>query len=50
MIRYTDGKEPVENLGHTFKFVGNPSDLHDGRFELRREAAVEKLDAKMSSV
>ncbi|KAE8369169.1 hypothetical protein BDV27DRAFT_121176 [Aspergillus caelatus] len=56
VIRYTDGKEPAEELGYVFKFVGNPNDLHDGRFELRawlklmgREAAVEKLDAKISS-
>lgn len=33
-ISYTDGCEPVEDLGHVFKFVGNVRDLSDGTFDL----------------
>lgn len=33
-INYTDGSEPVEDLGHVFKFVGNVRDLSDGTFDL----------------
>ena len=52
-IRYTDGKEPADDIGYTFKFKGNPKELSEGSFDLRvwlermgRLAAVEKLDAK----
>jgi gamma-glutamylcyclotransferase (GGCT)/AIG2-like uncharacterized protein YtfP len=34
LIRYTDGKSPVENDGHAFLFVGNPRDLEGGDFAL----------------
>lgn len=54
-IRYTDGKEPADNVGYTFKFKGDQTDLSDGIFDLRvwlermgRLAAVKKLDAKNS--
>ncbi|KAJ1714901.1 poly(A) polymerase pla1 [Aspergillus flavus] len=57
IIKYMDGKEPAEEVGYTFKFVGNLRDLHEGRFELRawlklmgREDAVEKLDDRVSFV
>lgn len=52
-IRYTDGKEPIEEFGYTFKFRGDQKELTEGVFDLRvwlkrmeREAAVTKLDAK----
>jgi hypothetical protein len=53
LMKYTDGKEPAEDLGYTFKFAGNPKDLSEGSFDLRvwlkmmgTHAAVDKLDAK----
>ncbi|EMT71548.1 hypothetical protein FOC4_g10010053 [Fusarium odoratissimum] len=33
-IQYTDGKEPDEDFGHVFMFVGNPRDLQEGEFDL----------------
>lgn len=33
-IRFTDGKEPGEVSGMTFKYVGNPVDIDDGQFNL----------------
>lgn len=33
-IRYTDGKEPAEDYGYTFKFVGDRRDLSEGVFGL----------------
>ncbi|KAH8431696.1 uncharacterized protein LDX57_009350 [Aspergillus melleus] len=35
LIRYTDKQEPSQDLGHTFKFIGNPRDLSEGTFDLR---------------
>ncbi|CVL07012.1 hypothetical protein FPRO04_12110 [Fusarium proliferatum] len=34
LIQYTDGKEPAEDSGHVFMFVGNPRDLKEGEFDL----------------
>lgn len=34
LIQYTDGKEPAEDFGHVFMFVGNQRDLQDGEFSL----------------
>ncbi|KAJ6076651.1 hypothetical protein N7499_008632 [Penicillium canescens] len=34
-IRYTDGKEPADDVGYTFKFKGDQNDLRDGTFDLR---------------
>ncbi|RHZ69156.1 hypothetical protein CDV55_103947 [Aspergillus turcosus] len=55
LIRYTDGKEPSEDLGYTFNFVGNLSELSEGEFDLKiwlrrigRQAAADKLDAARS--
>jgi hypothetical protein len=52
LIRYTDGKEPSEDLGYTFKFVGDPCELTEGEFDLKvwlrrmgRHAAADKLEA-----
>ncbi|KAJ4256815.1 hypothetical protein NW762_008911 [Fusarium torreyae] len=36
LIQYTDGKEPVEDFGHVFMFVGNPRDIQDGEFDLEK--------------
>ncbi|KAL3468101.1 hypothetical protein BJX64DRAFT_246882 [Aspergillus heterothallicus] len=33
-ITYTGGEEPSEIKGHTFKFVGDSTDLEDGKFDL----------------
>ncbi|EXL74000.1 hypothetical protein FOPG_10817 [Fusarium oxysporum f. sp. conglutinans race 2 54008] len=33
-IQYTDGKEPDEDFGHVFMFVGDPRDLQEGEFDL----------------
>lgn len=33
-IRYTDGKEPAENYGYTFKFASDQRDLSEGGFDL----------------
>ncbi|OQE22743.1 hypothetical protein PENFLA_c012G10228 [Penicillium flavigenum] len=56
-IHYTDGKEPADEVGYTFKFEGSKKDLSDGIFDLRiwlkrmgRLAALEKLDAKKSTI
>ena len=55
-ISYTDGEEPSEGIGYTFKFRGDQKDLSEGTFDLRvwlkrmgRHAALEKLDAKKST-
>ncbi|GFF37011.1 hypothetical protein IFM51744_03318 [Aspergillus udagawae] len=52
LIRYMDGMEPSEDLGYTFKFVGDPRELSDGEFDLKvwlrrmgRHAAADKLQA-----
>ncbi|KAF5620174.1 poly(A) polymerase pla1 [Fusarium sp. NRRL 52700] len=34
IIQYTDEKEPAEDFGHVFMFVGNPRDLQEGEFDL----------------
>ncbi|KAJ5565761.1 hypothetical protein N7535_007399 [Penicillium sp. DV-2018c] len=54
-IRYTDGKEPADDVGYTFKFKGDQNELSDGTFDLRvwlermgRVAAVKNLDVKKS--
>ena len=33
-IQYTDGGEPSEANGWTFKYAGNPMDVNDGAFDL----------------
>ncbi|KAH7153919.1 hypothetical protein DER46DRAFT_389932 [Fusarium sp. MPI-SDFR-AT-0072] len=33
-IQYTDGREPAEDFGHVFMYVGNPQDLQEGKFDL----------------
>lgn len=33
-IHYIDGKEPTEEFGYVFMYVGNPRDLRDGEFDL----------------
>lgn len=52
LIRYIDGKEPSEDLGYTFKYVGDPRELTEGQFDLKvwlrrmgRHAAADKLEA-----
>ncbi|SPJ78782.1 uncharacterized protein FTOL_07173 [Fusarium torulosum] len=35
LIQYTDGKEPAEDFGYVFMFVGNPRDLEEGDFNLQ---------------
>ncbi|GFF78032.1 hypothetical protein IFM62136_09716 [Aspergillus lentulus] len=52
LIRYTDGKEPSEDLGYAFKFDGDPHELSEGKFDLKvwlrqmgRHAAADKLEA-----
>ncbi|KAK2873580.1 hypothetical protein FQN49_002267 [Arthroderma sp. PD_2] len=52
-IEYIDGKEPSEQPGFSFLFVGNARDLTEGSFDLGvwlrrmgRQAALDKLDAK----
>jgi hypothetical protein len=32
-IMYTDGEQPAEELGSTFKFVGNLRYLSEGQFD-----------------
>lgn len=34
LIDYTDDKEPLDEFGFVFKFVGNVRDLSDGTFDL----------------
>jgi hypothetical protein len=34
LIQYTDGKEPADDYGHVFMFVGSQKDLQDGEFNL----------------
>jgi len=53
VISYTDGREPKEEIGHVFKFVGDEREISEGMFDLRvwlrrmgRGGAVERLDAK----
>ncbi|KAE8148878.1 hypothetical protein BDV25DRAFT_10397 [Aspergillus avenaceus] len=50
LIMYTDGGEPREEMGYTFKFVGNPRDLSEGGFDITawlmligRHDVVEKM-------
>lgn len=57
LLRYTDGKEPSEDLGYTFKFVGDLSELSEGEFDLKvwlrrmgRQAAANKLDVGRSEM
>ncbi|KAH8175377.1 gamma-glutamyl cyclotransferase, AIG2-like domain-containing protein [Sarocladium implicatum] len=40
LIQYTDGKEPAEDFGHVFMFVGNQRDLQDGEF--RRQPVADE--------
>jgi len=35
-VKYTDGKEPAEDDGHVFIFVGNSRDLDEGDFHLAK--------------
>ncbi|KAJ5987147.1 hypothetical protein N7451_011512 [Penicillium sp. IBT 35674x] len=56
-IHYTDGKKPVNDVGYTFKFMGDLKDLSEGVFSLRvwlarmgRHTAVERLDSKKSTI
>lgn len=53
VIRYTDGQEPKEEMGHAFKFVGDEREISEGEFDMRvwlrmmgRRGAVERLDEK----
>ncbi|PYH40438.1 gamma-glutamylcyclotransferase family protein [Aspergillus saccharolyticus JOP 1030-1] len=55
LIRYTDGEEPAEDLGQTFKFVGDTRDLSAGEFDLKiwlrrmgRHAAADGLEVASS--
>lgn len=34
-ICFTDGKNPGEVSGTTFKYVGNPQEIHEGQFNLK---------------
>ncbi|KAF5665549.1 poly polymerase [Fusarium denticulatum] len=34
LIQYRDAKEPAEEFGHVFIYVGNPRDLREGEFDL----------------
>jgi hypothetical protein len=34
LICFTDGEEPAEITGTTFKYAGNPADLNEGHFDL----------------
>jgi hypothetical protein len=52
-IRYSDGKEPSQEFGYTFKFVGDPDDLSEGEFDLKvwlkrmgRGGTADNLDNK----
>jgi seryl-tRNA synthetase len=56
-IRYTDRKEPTDDIGYTFKFKGDQNDLSDRTFDLKvwlerigRLNAVKNLDAKKSII
>ncbi len=33
-IYFTDGREPEEAVGSTFKYGGNPMDISEGKFDL----------------
>lgn len=51
LIRYVDGEEPGTDVGSTFRFVGDSSELSEGRFDLKvwlkrmgRMKALEKLE------
>ena len=33
-IQFTDGREPEKAVGSTFKYVGNPMDISEGKFDL----------------
>ncbi|QKX58596.1 uncharacterized protein TRUGW13939_05721 [Talaromyces rugulosus] len=52
-IRYSDGKEPSQDFGYTFMFVGDPDDLSEGEFGLKvwlkrmgRGGTADNLDNK----
>lgn len=52
-IHYTDGKEPEDDIGYVFQFVGDQRELSEGKFDLRvwlrrmgRGAVVDGLDAR----
>ncbi|KAH8691936.1 hypothetical protein BGW36DRAFT_303436 [Talaromyces proteolyticus] len=52
-IHYSDEKEPSQDFGYTFKFVGNSNDLSEGDFDLKvwlkrmgRKVGVNNLDPK----
>lgn len=47
LIQYTDGKEPVEDIGYVFMFVGNPRDLEDREFDLKRW--LKRMDRQLTS-
>jgi hypothetical protein len=34
LIRFTDGEEPEQVTGTTFKYVDNPADISEGDFDL----------------
>jgi len=34
LIRFTDDEDPKEVAGTTFKYVGNPTDVSEGDFDL----------------
>lgn len=51
-ITYTDGREPLEESGWVFVFVGDKRDLSEGSFDLEvwlrrmgRDAVADKTDA-----
>lgn len=53
LIKYTDHHGPPEELGYTFKFIGESSDLTEGTFNLRtwlkrtgRQSLADKLGEK----
>ncbi|RAH84384.1 hypothetical protein BO86DRAFT_307084 [Aspergillus japonicus CBS 114.51] len=56
LIRFTDDQGPKEDIGHTFKFVGNVNDLSDGNFSLElwlrrmgRQIETDKVDSTSGS-
>lgn len=55
-IRYTDGKEPEDDIGYVFQFVGDHRELSEGKFDLRvwlrrmgRGGVMDGLDAKSAT-
>jgi hypothetical protein len=56
LMHYIDGKEPVQDLGYTFMFGGNCSDLDEGTFDLKlwlrrmgRTGSVSKVGSSNNS-